>query len=43
MPNNSKNYKKNDTPYREYYTKQWMIDKVQTIFKKDIEIGNYIF
>ena len=43
MPINSKNYKKNDTPYREYYTKQWLIDKVQTIFKKDIEIGNYVF
>lgn len=43
MPINSKNYIENNTSYRDYYTKQWMVDKVATIFKKDIEIGNYVF
>lgn len=29
--------------YRDYYTEQWMIDKVREKYKKDIEIGNYEF
>lgn len=34
---------KNKKSYKEYYTEQWMIDKVANLFKKDIEIGMYVF
>ena len=29
--------------YRDFYTEQWMIDKVSEVYKKDIELGNYKF
>ena len=29
--------------YRSFYTEKWMIDVVKDVFKKDIEIGNYVF
>lgn len=38
--NNDSSFKNS---YKIFYTEQWMIDKVATIFRKDIEIGNYIF
>lgn len=37
------NIDKSKKSYKDFYTEQWMIDKVKTLFKKDIEIGNYIF
>ena len=32
-----------DKNFREYYTSQWMIDKVEKLFQTDIKIGNYKF
>lgn len=29
--------------YRDYYTEPWMIEKVATLFKKDIDYGSYKF
>ena len=29
--------------YRDYYTEEWMIDKVTDVYKKDIALGNYSF
>jgi hypothetical protein len=29
--------------YKEYYTEQWMVDKVAEIYKSDIEYGEYTF
>ena len=41
LPNlNQSNRKKN---YREYYTEDWMIEKVRKIYNSDIEFGNYEF
>lgn len=43
MPINGKHYTQSSKLYREYYIHPWMIDKVATLFSKDIEIGGYMF